>query len=98
MKKLFLLLIILILLIAAEGAYLIFGPGTAFKSASYDLYIHTGMNYQDLDSMLRNDDVLTHPAFFNWLANRISYPSSMKAGKYEIREGMSLFNILKNVA
>ncbi len=95
MKKLFLLLIILILLIAAEGAYLIFGPGTAFKSDRYDLYIHTGMNYQDLDSMLRNDFVLTHPAFFNWLAKRISYPSSMKAGKYEIREGMNLFNILK---
>ena len=95
MKKLFLLLTILILLIAAEGAYLIFGPGTAFKSNRYDLYIHTGMNYQDLDSMLRNDFVLTHPAFFNWLSKRISYPSSMKAGKYEIHEGMNLFNILK---
>ena len=95
MKKLFLLLIILILLIAAEGAYLIFGPGTAFKSNRYDLYIHTGMNYRDLDSMLRNDLVLTHPDVFNWLAKRISYPSSMKAGKYEIREGMDLFSILK---
>jgi UPF0755 protein len=94
-KKLFLLLIILILLIAAEGAYLIFGPGTAFKSDRYDLYIHTGMNYQDLDSLIRNDFVLTHPAVFNWLAKLISYPSSMKAGKYEIREGMNLFNILK---
>lgn len=95
MKKLVLLLIILILLIAAEGAYLIFGPGTAFKSDRYDLYIHTGMDYQDLDSMLRNDLVLTHPAVFSWLAKRISYPSSIKAGKYEIREGMNLFGILK---
>jgi UPF0755 protein len=94
-KKLVMLLVILILLVAAEGAYLIFGPGTAFKSNRYDLYIHTGMNYQDLDSLLRNDNVITHPAFFNWLAKRISYPSMVKAGKYEIREGLSLFNILK---
>lgn len=69
MKKLFLLLIILILLIAAEGAYLIFGPGTAFKSDRYELYIHTGMNYEDLDSMIRNDFVLTHPAVLTGLQN-----------------------------
>jgi UPF0755 protein len=94
-KKLVLLLVILILLITAEGAYLIFGPGTAIESSRYDLYIHTGMNYHELDSILRKDFVLTHPAVFRWLAKRVSYPSMIKAGKYEIREGMSLFNILK---
>jgi len=93
-KKLFLLLFI-ILLIAGESAYLILGPGTGFSSERYDLYIHTGMNYQNLDSMLRKDEVITHPAVFNWLAKRASYPSGMKAGKYEIRKGMSLLNILK---
>jgi UPF0755 protein len=94
-KKLVLLLIILILLFAAESAYLIFGPGTAFKSSKYDLYIHTGMNYEDLDSMLRKDHVITHPSVFNWLANRVSFPTAVKAGKFEIREGMNLLNILK---
>jgi UPF0755 protein len=94
-KKLFLLLFILILLVIAEAGYLIFGPGTDFKSASYDLYIHTGMNYDDLDSMLRKDEVLAHPAIFNWLAKRVDYPTNLKAGKYEIREGMNLLNILK---
>jgi UPF0755 protein len=94
-KKLVLLLIILILLIGAEGIYLILGPGTAFKSSRYDLYIHTGMNFEELDSMIRKDNVLTHPVVFNWLAKRVSFPSSVKAGKYEIHEGMSLFNILK---
>ncbi len=95
MKKLVLLLIILILLFAAEGTFLIFGPGTAFKSSKYDLYIHTGMDYRDLDSMLRKDHVITHPSVFSWLANRVSYPATMKAGKFEIHDGMSLLNILK---
>ena len=53
------------------------------------------MNYDDLDSMLKKDEVLAHPAVFNWLAKRVSYPTNMKAGKYEIRKGMSLLNILK---
>ena len=95
MKKLVLSLFIIILLIGAAAIYLILGPGTAFKSPSYDLYIHTGMNYNDLDSMLNEDKVLSHPAVFNWLAKRVSYPASVKAGKYEIKEGMSLLNILK---
>jgi UPF0755 protein len=94
-KKLVLLLIILILLFAAEGTYLILGPGTSFKSPRYDLYIHTGMNYQELDSILKKDEVLDHPAVFNWLAKRASYPAAIKAGKYEIQEGMSLLNLLK---
>jgi UPF0755 protein len=94
-KKLFLLLLLLIILIVAIAGYLVLGPGTAFTSASHDLYIHTGMNYEELDSTLKNDEVLAHPAVFNWLARRASYPSAMKAGKYEIRKGMSLLNILK---
>jgi UPF0755 protein len=94
-KKLILLLIILILLFATEGFYLVFGPGTAFKSSRYELYIRTGMNYRELDSVFRKDLVLIHPSVFNWLAKRASYPTAIKAGKYEIREGMSLWGVLK---
>ncbi len=95
MKKLLLILLLFIIIIAAAGGWLILGPGTAFRSASHDLYIHTGMNFEELDSMLRKDEVLAHPAMFNWLAKRVSYTTGMKAGKYEIRDGMSVLNILK---
>jgi len=95
MKKLFLLLLIVLLLAAIAGGYLILGPGTSFSSPTHDLYIHTGMNYDNLDSMLRKDEVFAHPAVFKWLAKRVAYPANIKAGKYEIREGMNLLNILK---
>ena len=95
MKKLLLSLLLLVFLIAVIGAWLILGPATAFKSDNHDLYVHTGMNYESLDSMLRKDDVLAHPAVFNWLAKRVSYPNNIKAGKYEIRRGMNLLDILK---
>jgi UPF0755 protein len=94
-KKLLLSLLLLLFLIAVIGVWLILGPATAFKSDNHDLYVHTGMNYDGLDSMLRKDDLLAHPAVFNWLAKRVSYPNNMKAGKYEIRKGMSLLDILK---
>lgn len=95
MKKLILLLVILILLFFAEGSYLIFGPGTGFRSSKYDLYIHSGMNYNELDSIFREDTVFIHPFVFSWLAKRVNYQSSIKAGKYEIHNGMNLWSILK---
>jgi UPF0755 protein len=94
-KKLFLLLLLFFALIAAAAGYLILGPATSFSSDRYDLYIQTGMNFDELDSLLKKDGVLTHPAVFNWLAKRASYPAAVKAGKFEIRQGMSLLNILK---
>jgi UPF0755 protein len=53
------------------------------------------MNYAELDSMLNKDEVLAHPAVFNWLAKRLSYPAAIKAGKFEIHQGMNLLDILK---
>jgi UPF0755 protein len=53
------------------------------------------MNFEELDSLLKKDEVLTHTAVFNWLAKRASYPASIKAGKFEIHKGMNLFSILK---
>jgi UPF0755 protein len=95
LKKLILLLVILILLFFAEGFYLILGPGTGFRSPKYDLYIHSGMNYKDLDSVFREDTVFIHPFVFSWLAKRVNYQTAIKAGKYEIRNGMNLWSILK---
>jgi UPF0755 protein len=94
-KKLFFFLLLFILLIFGAGLYLVLGPGTDFQSANYDLYIHTGMNYEQLDSLLKNDNVLAHPVVFSWLARRVNYPVAMKAGKYEIHKNLSLLNILK---
>ena len=95
MKKLILLLLLFLLLLVAAGGYLVLGPGTAFTAPRYELYVRTGMNYEELVSLMKKDDVVAHPFVFNWLANRVSYPSGIKAGKYEIRLGMSLLNMLK---
>ena len=95
MKKLFLRVLTVLLLVAAVAAYLLFGSATAFKAAKYDLYIRTGMNYETMMASLRQDHVVSHPAIFNWMAGRTGYPEKIKAGKYEIKSGMSLINLLK---
>ncbi len=95
MKKLLLFLLLFIAVIAVIGAWLILGPATNFTQEGHDVYIRTGMNYQDVDSMLIHDKVIAHPAVFHLLASRVSYPENIKAGKYEIKRGSSLISILK---
>lgn len=95
MKKLFSALLTIILIVAAIAGYLLFGPATAFKTEKYDLYVRTGMNYESLMSALRQENVISHPGVFGWIAMRTGYPGKIKAGKYEIKSGLSLVSLLK---
>jgi UPF0755 protein len=53
------------------------------------------MNFNELDSLIKKNRVLSFPSVFNWMAKRVSYPTAIKAGKFEIQRGASLLNILK---
>jgi UPF0755 protein len=94
-KKLFLLLLLSVLLFLGITGLLVLGPGTDFNTDKYELFIHTRMNFSQLDSLLEEDHVLAHPGIFNFIAKKTGYPASMKAGKYEITKNMSILNILK---
>ncbi|HEY4111840.1 endolytic transglycosylase MltG [Puia sp.] len=95
MKK-FIFGIVLILLVA--GVFVLFrffGPATAFEGDSYFLYVRTGINYEQLVDTLKQNNVLRSPAFFNWVAGRMDYPQNLRAGKYEIKKGMSMSTIVR---
>ena len=95
MKRFLLLVLLVFLLALAFVGWRIFGPGTAFSGDSYALYVRTGMTYDQLRNLLQKDTVIKSPFFFNWVAARMDYPAGLKAGKYELRKDMSLFNILR---
>jgi UPF0755 protein len=95
MKRFLLATLFVFLLALSFFAWRMLGPGTAFSNDSYTLYIHTGMSYGQLLDLMEKDTVLKNPAFFNWMAARMNYPSAIKAGKYEIKKDMSILNILR---
>jgi len=92
-RKAFLLIFLLVLFAAVFLVWEFFGPATSFSKEKYYLYIKTGMDYENVLTLLEKDTVLKSPAFFKLLAKKIDYPSNVKAGKYEIRKGMSLIEI-----
>ena len=94
-RKAFLFVFVLILFAAIFFGWEFFGPATSFSKDKYYLYIKTGMEYEEVLNLLQKDTVLKSPLFFKLLAKKIDYHANVKAGKYEIKNGMSLFEIAR---
>lgn len=95
MKKIIVAILFFCFLAGAFLAWKLFGPATAFSGNKYELFVRTGMNYQHEYELIEHDQVVSSPAMFNWLAKWMDYPKNIRAGKYEISRGMSLFDIIR---
>lgn len=88
-------LILLVLLIAYSG-WQFFTSNTDFSEKSKWLYIRTGQTtYADLIKTLKDSNFIKSPGAFNFLGKRMSLQEKLKAGRYEIKKGMSLFDIVR---
>ena len=94
-KRILLAAIALLLILLIFATWKIAGSATAFSGSKYTLYVRTGMHFNDLISAMEKDTVLKNPGVFKWVAGKIDYPPNMKAGKYEILQGMSMVSILR---
>lgn len=96
MKKLLVTVSVIILVGAAIGAWLFFGPTTSFKGDRAYLYIKSnGTTKQAVMDSLDKNDIISNKATFNFLANRLDYWKNIKPGKYEIKKGESVFAIVR---
>ena len=85
----------MVLLIAYSG-WQFFSSNTAFDEKSKWLYIRTGQTtYAELIQSLKDSNYIKSPSAFNFLGKRMSLPEKLKAGRYEIKKGMSLFDIVR---
>jgi UPF0755 protein len=96
-KKIVLVTLVVLILCVAFSIWEVFGSATAFAGDKYFLYIRTGMNYEEVVHSLEENSVVKNISFFKWLAPRFDYPTNIKAGKYEIKKGESLFSILREL-
>lgn len=94
-RKIFIVFILPVLIVALFFAWALFGPATAFHGNKYSLYIRTGMTYEQVLNLIKKDTVLSHPTIFNWMAARADYPAAVKAGKYEIKSGENLISVIR---
>jgi UPF0755 protein len=87
---------ILALIIFGGGfvGYKVFGPTVNAPEKKY-FYIKTGATYSDVKKDLLFEKIITGEFWFNETAKRLSYNTLIKAGRYDIKNGMSLFNLVR---
>ena len=101
----FILVFLVILILAALGVgyqlwVVIFKPNTWVPDhESASLYIPTGAEYDDLESILYGHGMIVNRKTFEWLAHKKNLPANVYPGRYIIRHGMNnneLINLLRS--
>lgn len=95
MKKKIITIIILVLLLGGGfAAWQLFGPTVSAPEGRY-IYIKTGATYDDVKKELLEQKVISGTFFFDKVARYVKYPASVKPGRYQVKGGMSLVNLVR---
>ena len=94
MKRTVLIVFLILLLGALYSAWKVFGPTVSAPENKY-FYIRTGSNYADVKRSLTDQKILSGTFFFDLVAKRVKYNQNIKAGRYEIRNGSSIVNLIR---
>ena len=94
MKRILLILFLVLLIAGTYCAWVVFGPTISAPENKY-FYIKTGSVYADVKNELKNRGIISGTFFFDKIAKQVKYDKNIKAGKYEIKNGMSLINLVR---
>lgn len=93
-RKLFISVLIIAVLAGALAGWQFFTANTAFSQKSKYLYIRTGhATWPEVLQTFRDSNLINSPAAFDLLATQMEVPKKLRAGRYEIKNGMSLMDI-----
>lgn len=93
-RKIIWFVLLIVILFIAYCAWNIFGPVIHNPDKKY-LYISTGSRYENVKEKLLKNDFISSTFWFDKIAGYADYPKKVKAGKYKITNGMSLYHLVK---
>jgi UPF0755 protein len=93
-KALFILALFALIVIAIASRF--FFSNTSFPEKARSLYIYSGhTGDEDVMAAFEHDKLIRNPRSFHFIASRMDVWPKMRPGKYEITNGMSLFDIAR---
>lgn len=96
MKKITLVIFTVLMVLAIIAFWMVLGPNVNATNKKY-FYVYTGDNYEDVVSNLKEKKLLSNYVTFDVLASFTGYKKQVKPGKYEITNGMSVFNLIRKL-
>lgn len=94
-KRISSLIILILFVTIAFVGWRIFGSNTDFSENKKSFYIKTGSSFNDVLEELSAQKILKNPGTFKLIAQQLNYDKNVKAGKYNIVKGASIFNVIK---
>jgi UPF0755 protein len=95
-RKLVISVLIIAVLAGTLSGWLFFTANTAFPEKSKYLYIRTGhATWPEVLQTFRDSNLVKNPGAFELLGSRLEVPEKLKAGRYELKKGMSLMDITR---
>jgi UPF0755 protein len=94
MKKGILSIIVILLLVGGYFGYKVFGPTVNAPVQKY-FYVKTGSTYSQVKNELIKQKIISNETMFNRVAKFLKYPTVVKAGRYEIKQATSIYNLVK---
>ncbi len=93
-KKIIYATLTLLLLTGGFAGWKLMGPTVNAPEKKY-FYVKTGADYQQVLAALTQEKIIQDDFWFKLVANKLNYPKSVKAGRYEIKNGMSVLNLVR---
>ena len=93
-KKLIFWILIIVTLTGAYAAWQVFGPTVSAPESKY-FYIKTGSVYSDVRQSLLDQKIISNAFFFDLVSKQLKYPQRVKAGRYQVNKGSSIFRLLR---
>ena len=94
MKKVILITILALAIIGGYAAWQIFGATVSAPENKY-FYVKTGSIYSDVRQSLIDQKIIHSTFFFDLVSKQLKYPQRVKAGRYLVKNGESIFNLLR---
>lgn len=98
-RKLLKIVLIILLIAGAVVAWVgydaFMGPSVMDKQEY--LYVKTGDTFEDVVQTVTEQQIVKTPAYFQYVAGVMEYPSSVKPGRYKLTEGMSNRQLIGNL-
>ncbi|MEP6711199.1 MAG: endolytic transglycosylase MltG [Ferruginibacter sp.] len=94
MKKIILVILTVIFLLALYAAWCVFGPTISAPESKY-FFIKTGSSYAEVKTALLDQKIISGGFFFDKIARQVKYNNNIKAGRYEIKNSSNLISLIR---
>lgn len=98
MKKILLIAFVLLLILAGIASWILFSSATAFNEKSAYILLPQNQNIEaQAMSEIEQKNILNSPSVFNFLATKTNIWNHVKAGRFKISKGESMYSILRKL-